>query len=69
MADALIRAMTAADVEPAELLVGEAETGKVGDMGDVVAGEAGHGSDDSRNDGEPGCRAIVAAVSGERCQR
>jgi hypothetical protein len=41
----------------------------VGDMGDVVAREGGHGPDDSPNYVEPGCRAIVAAVSGELCQR
>ena len=45
------------------------QSSEMGNVSDVVAGEAGHGSDDSPNGGEPGCRAIVAAMSSERCRQ
>jgi hypothetical protein len=37
----------------------------MGDVGDIVAGQAGHGSDDSPNDDEPGWHAIVSVMNAE----
>ena len=40
----------------AELLVGQAEAGEMGDVLDVGAGQAGHGADDSQNGFATECR-------------
>ena len=37
-------------LEPGQLVVGQPEPGQMGDMGDVVARQGGHGADDSRHD-------------------